>query len=273
MVDSAADLAEEQKARVDPMYHGKIDGLLGAYARRLAGNMNDGYAIDARVPSVLVAGPANFPTKKKEKQNAARDRNMREWQEIQGLLDKIRRTGTGGISADDPEAAAKLKVKLESLEEAQETMKLVNGYYRKEGTLEGCPCLTREQTEKLKADMASGWHQGKAPYLPWQLSNNSAEIRRVKKRIALLAQKDQQEYRGWTFNGGHVEPDKADNRLRVYFDEKPDGETRAVLKSRGFRWSPRAGAWQRQLTDNALRAAGEIAGIQPLTGDAGGKAE
>ena len=84
-VDKAAAIAEEQKARVDPMYHEKIDRLLDSYARRLAENLNQSYAIAIRCPSVLVAGPANFPVRKKEKQNRADDGNMREWQEIQGM--------------------------------------------------------------------------------------------------------------------------------------------------------------------------------------------
>ena len=100
MVDKAAAIAEQQKSRVDPMYHEKIDHLLDTYARKLAENMNQGFAIDARVPSVLIAGPSNFPVGKKEKQNRARDSNMEEWRHIQGLLDKIRSTGMGGISAD-----------------------------------------------------------------------------------------------------------------------------------------------------------------------------
>lgn len=117
------------------MYHEKIDSLLDTYARKLAANMNKGYEIDARVPSILIAGGSNFPTRKKEKQNAARDSNYREWQDIQGLLDKIRSTGMGGISADDPQAVQKLEKKLESLEKSQETMKAVNAYYRKHKTL------------------------------------------------------------------------------------------------------------------------------------------
>ena len=87
MVDKAAAIAEQQKSRVDPMYHEKIDHLLDTYARKLAENMNQGFAIDARVPSVMIAGPANFPVGKKEKQNRARDSNMEEWRYIQGLLD------------------------------------------------------------------------------------------------------------------------------------------------------------------------------------------
>ncbi len=34
---------------------------------------------------------------------------MREWQAIQGLLDKIRSTGMGGIRQDDPQAIPKLE--------------------------------------------------------------------------------------------------------------------------------------------------------------------
>ena len=267
-VDEAVQLAERQKQRVDdPMYHEKIDSLLDTYARKLAANMNKGYEIDARVPSILIAGGSNFPTRKKEKQNAARDSNYREWQDIQGLLDKIRSTGMGGISADDPQAVQKLEKKLESLEKSQETMKAVNAYYRKHKTLDGCPHLLPEQLEKLKADMASSWHLEDKPFATWALSNNSAEIRRVKDRIKSLSQQKEIGFVGWEFDGGKVEANTEANRLQIFFEDKPDEATREALKSNGFRWSPKAGAWQRQLTSNAYYAADYVKAIAPLTGE------
>ena len=266
-VDEAVQLAERQKRRVDPMYHAKIDSLLDTYARKLAANMNKGYEIDARVPSILIAGGSNFPTRKKEKQNAARDSNYREWQDIQGLLDKIRSTGMGGISADDPQAVQKLEKKLESLEKSQETMKAVNAYYRKHKTLDGCPHLSSEQLEKLKADMASSWHLGDKPFATWALSNNSAEIRRVKDRIKSLSQQKEIGFVGWEFDGGKVEANTEANRLQIFFEDKPDEATREALKSNGFRWSPKVGAWQRQLTSNAYYAADYVKAIAPLTGE------
>ena len=266
-VDEAVQLAERQKRRVDPMYHEKIDSLLDTYARKLAANMNKGYEIDARVPSILIAGGSNFPTRKKEKQNAARDSNYREWQDIQGLLDKIRSTGMGGISADDPQAVQKLEKKLESLEKSQETMKAVNAYYRKHKTLDGCPHLSPEQLEKLKADMASSWHLGDKPFATWALSNNSAEIQRVKDRIKSLSQQKEIGFVGWEFDGGKVEANTEANRLQIFFEDKPDEATREALKSNGFRWSPKAGAWQRQLTSNAYYAADYVKAIAPLTGE------
>ena len=265
-VDKAFALAQEQKKRVDPMYHEKIDSLLDTYARKLAANMNHGYEIDARVPSILIAGGSNFPVRKKEKQNAARDSNMQEWQYIQGLLDKIRSTGMGGIRQDDPQAIPKLQKKLAGLEKAQETMKAVNAYYRKHGTLDGCPHLSPENLESLKADMASGWHYEKKPFQSWELSNNNAEIRRVRQRIESLTRANEVAYVGWEFDGGHVEANREQGRLQVFFDGKPEADARQQLKENGFRWAPSVGAWQRLLNDNAYYASDRIACIQPLSG-------
>ena len=266
-IDEAVQIAERQKKRVDPMYHEKIDSLLDTYARKLAANMNKGYEIAGRVPSILIAGGSNFPTRKKEKQNAATDRNMQEYRDIQGLLDKIRSTGMGGISADDPQAVEKLQKKLAGLEKSQETMKAVNAYYRKHKTLDGCPHLPPEQLEKLKADMSSQWHLGDKPFASWALSNNNAEIRRVKDRIKSLSQTKEIGFVGWEFEGGRVEANTEANRLQIFFDGKPDEATRTELKSNGFRWSPKAEAWQRQLTNNAYYAADYVKSIQPLTGE------
>ena len=265
-VDKAFALAQEQKKRVDPMYHEKIDSLLDTYARKLAANMNHGYEIDARVPSILIAGGSNFPVRQKEKQNAARDSNMQEWQYIQGLLDKIRSTGMGGIRQDDPQAIPKLQKKLAGLEKAQETMKAVNAYYRKHGTLDGCPHLSPENLENLKADMASGWHYEKKPFQSWELSNNNAEIRRVRQRIESLTRANEVAYVGWEFDGGHVEANRDQGRLQVFFDGKPEADARQQLKEHGFRWAPSVGAWQRLLNDNAYHASDRIACIQPLSG-------
>ena len=266
-VDEAAGLAARQKKRVDPSFHAKIDGLLDTYARKLAANMNKGYEITARVPSILITGGSNFPVRKKEKQNAAADKNMQEFTEIQGLLDKIRSTGMGGISADDPDAVSKLESKLAKLEQAQETMKAVNAYYRKNKTLDGCPHLSPEQTEKLKASMSGSYRANPKPFESYQLSNNNAEIHRLKDRITALTRRKELGYVGWEFDGGRVEANTADNRLQIFFDEKPDKDIREELKGSGFRYAPSAEAWQRQLNDNAIYAADRIKCIQPLTGE------
>lgn len=265
MVNRAYAIGEQQKGRVDPMYHEKIDGLIDRYARKLAENINQGNAIDARVPSVLIAGPANFPVRQKEKQNAARDRNMGEYAEIAGLLDKVRSTGMGGISADDDRAVEKLEKKLADLEAEQESMKSINAYFRKHKTLDGCPDLTFEQAEQLKASMSRDWRKAPVPYPSYWLSNNNANIRRVRQRINDL--KSRSEFVGWTFPGGEAKINEGENRLQLIFEGKPPEDQRRELKSGGFRWAPSQGAWQCQLTREAIRAAARIDFLRPEGGE------
>ena len=105
-------IAEEQKAKVDPMYHDKIDSLVESYCRKLAANTNKGFEIDSRYPSVMISGAGNFNTRKKEKQNAARQKNWEERKKIEAIIDKIKGVGAAGISSDDPNAIAKSQKKL-----------------------------------------------------------------------------------------------------------------------------------------------------------------
>ena len=169
---------------------------------------------------------------------------------------------------DDPQAAAKLEAKLVKLESAQETMKAVNAYFRKNKTLEGCPSLTPEQITKLQQEMSQSWHLDKSrPYPAYMLSNNNAEIRRIRGRIEQVRQHEDTNFAGWEFDGGRVEANKADNRLQVFFDGKPDEAARDELKANGFRWASSVGAWQRQLNKNAYYAAGYISCIQPISGE------
>lgn len=264
MVDAATELAERQKQRVDPMYHEKIDRLLEIYCRKLAENMNASYSIEARCPSILISGGGNFPVRKKERQNAARDRNLEEWNYIQGLLDKIRSVGTGGISSDDPQAVEKLEAKLAALEKHQELMKAANVAIRMKDPTEGDAKLaelgyTPEDIAKLREPDFCG----RIGYPAYLLQNNNANIRRIRGRIAELKKRTESTPEGWEFDGGRVVVNTTENRLQVIFDGKPDADVRTELKGEGFRWAPSQGAWQRQLTDNAMRAARRLKCIAP----------
>ena len=264
MVDAATELAERQKQRVDPMYHEKIDRLLEIYCRKLAENMNASYSIEARCPSILISGGGNFPVRKKERQNAARDRNLEEWNYIQGLLDKIRSVGTGGISSDDPQAVEKLEAKLAALEKHQELMKAANVAIRMKDPTEGDAKLaelgyTPEDIAKLREPDFCG----RIGYPAYLLQNNNANIRRIRGRIAELKKRTESTPEGWEFDGGRVVVNTAENRLQIIFDGKPNADIRTELKGEGFRWAPSQGAWQRQLTDNAMRAARRLKCIAP----------
>lgn len=256
-VDEAYVIADRCKKRVDPMYHEKIDHLAARYSEKLAANLNDNYRIGTMCPSILISGGSNFPVAKKKKQNAAMDRNMEEYREIQKILDRIKSVGTGGISSDDPMALEKLRKKLEVLIKHQDLMKAANAAIRMKDTAKGDAKLaelgyTPEEIKQLREPDFCG----RIGYPAYALSNNNANIRRIKERIAELEKRESEEApNGWKFDGGEVQMNKDENRLQIFFEGKPDEGTRTDLKSHGFRWSPRNGCWQRQLTNNAVWAA------------------
>ena len=191
------------------------------------------------------------------------------------------------ISSDDPEAVLKLEAQLAELENDQAFMKTANAYFRKHGTMVGCPGISDEDAGTLDAriDAKESWQQ-KQPYASYVLTNNGANIRRIKKRIAELNRRDElfsagdggsidnptgledRLINGWEFegidgNGGRVEMNKELNRIQIFFSSKPSEDVRTQLKSRGFKWAPSQSAWQRQLNANGLYAVKQIACIQP----------
>lgn len=265
MVDEAVEIAEKQKKKVDSIHHERIDRLLDTYARKLAENLNEGYEIGTRCPSIAVSGRANFPVNKKNKQNAAEKRNWEEFKKIQGILHTIRGVGMAGISSDDPQAIQKLEAKQATLEQAHETMKAVNAYYRKYKTLDGCPYLKESELKRIEKEMRRSGRTDDKPFATYTLTNSRNNIKQVQQRIAELKKwKTQTPPEGWKFDGGEVVMNVAENRLQVLFHEKPSDEMRSELKHHGFRWAPSQGAWQRKLTNNAIYEAKHMKILEPI---------
>ena len=163
-----------------------------------------------------------------------------------------------GISSDDPNALVKLRSKLTELEQLQDTMKKVNAIIRNYPTTELrikalLPLSNNE--EPLARKLLEPDYAGRIGFREYQFTNNSANIRRVKDRIAGLEKAAQRETKEEVTGKYTYREDTEQNRVMFLFDGKPDEPTRVMLKGRGFKWSPTRNAWIRQLTDNALYAA------------------
>jgi hypothetical protein len=183
------------------------------------------------------------------------------------LTEEIKMTNNRVISASDPQALEKLTAKLQGCRELQETMKGVNAHWRKTGSCAGAPGITDEQAKKLDdkvADPRYSWDR--IPFSDYDLKNNYGEIRRLEKRIAEITFNKEVGFSGWEFAGGTAEANTEMNRLQLFFDEKPNDSQRANLKANGFKWAPSQDAWQRQLNDNAIYAAGRLDFLKPTDG-------
>ncbi|MDR1209975.1 MAG: hypothetical protein LBK41_06655, partial [Clostridiales bacterium] len=73
-------------------------------------------------------------------------------------------------------------------------------------------------------------------------------------------------FSGWEFEGGRAEANTELNRLQLFFDERTDKDKHSTLRHAGFVYSHTNGAYQRQLNDNAIYAAGRLNFIKPSDG-------
>ena len=260
-VNSAAELVEQQKDRVSTFYHDKLDALLNSYARRLAQWTNDYNRNQASYPSQFIAGAGNFNMRKHNRQMAREDSLWEEYRQIEAILDKIRSIGTGPVDLADPHAREMLTERLNSQRQMLEDAKAANAYYRKHKTLEGCPGFTSEQAANLTDPNIFDIRVHGSPFPAYELASIRGKIERTEQRLAELDRREQQAAEpqtGTAFDGGQIVRNIDLNRLQILFDAIPDADTRAALKQNGFRWSPKNRAWQRQLTDNAERAARQV---------------
>lgn len=266
-VNKAAQLVEQQKARVSAFYHDKLDALLNSYARRLAAWTNDYNRNQSSYPSQFIAGAGNYNMKKHNRQMAREDSLWEEYRQIEAILDKIRSVGHGPVDLADPHAREMLTERLNSQRQMLEDAKTANAYYRKHKTLEGCPGLSEKNRAWLTRPGVFASGDGSpislygSPFPAYQLSSIRGKIERTEQRLAEIDRREQQAAEpqtGTAFDGGQIVRNIDLNRLQILFDAIPDADTRAALKQNGFRWSPKNQAWQRQLTDNAERAARQV---------------
>lgn len=247
--DLADVIAEERPEDAERAY-----GLAERYAKRLADNMNAESRIGCMCPSVMISGPANFPVRKKEKQNAAWDRNRKEWNEIQEILQKIEniRYRKEIIKSGDEDAVEKLERKLDELKAAQEKMKAANRAIRMKDSEKGDAKLKELGFSDAQIkELREPDYCGRVGFPDYALQNNNANIHRTEDRLKSLKATKERGTQETECKFFKVVKNTEIMRLQLIFDGKPDPEVRDILKGNGFKWAPSQSAWQRQLTGNA----------------------
>lgn len=159
------------------------------------------------------------------------------------------------IFSDDPNAAEKIDAKIARLQARQELMKAANKCVRKEDR-EGLAELGFNEIQIVKLFETD--FCGRLGFPDYALTNNGANIRRLKQRLETIEAHADDETSEIEIGSVTIEDNVEDNRLRIFFPGKPDSQVRAALKSHGFRWAPSVGAWQRNRSNQAIYWARQI---------------
>ncbi|MBN1892323.1 MAG: DUF3560 domain-containing protein [Clostridiales bacterium] len=159
------------------------------------------------------------------------------------------------IYSSDAGAIDTLKEKLAKLEENHELMVRANRLVKKGDRASLEILIGPELADKLATPDVFGV----MGFPAYAIAKNRANARRIKKRIKDLEviknAKDTED----EINGIGIIEDVTDMRIRLVFPDKPSPDVIKSLKSHGFRWSPRARAWQRLISSEARYWAYKIA--------------
>lgn len=169
------------------------------------------------------------------------------------------------VMAGDADATERLEEKIKTAEAVQDRMRAVNAAIRKHKKAGPEAQVTAMVEAGIKRAQAVGLlspdFAGRIGFADYELTNNNANIKRMKERLASVSRNQAKEDTVIEGENARFEDCPADNRVRLFFTGKPSEEVRSTLKRGGFRWSPTIGAWQAYRNYLSIGKAKQVAGI------------
>jgi len=225
---------EEALADLERYRQGYRDRHMGALRRR------------ARVMSAMIAGPANFPTRRNQKASDSYEsavNDLVEWSNRVRSKIVAHYSGRETVRTGDSNAVEALREKLAKMEVQHEFMKAANKVIKGKG----------EQEEKVEALLALDDNLTEAEavkiltvpdcfnhigFATFELTNSNARIKHAKEQLE-KAQKLASQVTTETMIGAvRIINNVEDDRLELYFPARTSKELYDELKAHGFRFTP-----------------------------------
>lgn len=169
-----------------------------------------------------------------------------------------RRRSDEPIMAADPDAQRKLAERIKHLENIRQAMKDIKAAVRLKAVVTGNERLRAMGLNDTMIEKCRG--EGRSLFPAYILQNLGANITRLRTRLENVeAEAKRAPAEDVEHDGYRVVENTHMSRIQLVFDAKPDADTRAMLKRKGFRWAPSQDAWQRHLNANGRNAVRHVA--------------
>lgn len=253
-----------------------LPSVFAQYRARQSSAYRAYLASSSRCVSSFIAGPSNFPAARMNKRADIAHKRFNEYYDggkaaMRRAIKELR-PDLRPIMAGDADAVERLQKEIDKAERVQVLMKSANAAIRKHAKAgeahQVAALMELGLTEAGAVEFLRPDYAGRIGAPAYALSNNSANIRRMKERLEkITSAKAQPVTQLESASGITLEDDAPANRVRLFFPGKPSEEIRADLKSSGFRWAPSLGAWQAYRNRCALETAKRLAGA-PVASEA-----
>ncbi|GAB1376861.1 hypothetical protein MASR1M48_17130 [Lactococcus petauri] len=224
----------------------KLGENKGNYERKFIAKIMLFYHRQSRCASSMITGPANFNYRRNSKAMDSRDRAIQDFDHWRTryfrLVNRVRT-----LSPED-EIDVTLE-ELEALETRKEIYKAADKIKAKEEKIAFLQ-ESGQLTDRIKNWIEQGW----------TLSSTSltTKIRERKKKLEVMRARivRKTNFEKIEFAGGFV--DIENDRVIIKHDTKPPREVLDVLRTSGFKYSPKTSSWVRKHTENAVYQAKRI---------------
>lgn len=211
---------------------------------------------------------------RRAKQSAKWDRGHRKQIAADELERRAQSIGNGGVASDDPNAVPQLEAKLARINQERDDIKAVNRIVRKHCPKNMPGPTWPEPRQAIIDDLeAAGYGDyatkavtieftGRVGFASFELSNRTANARRIQQRIDDLNQMNESEaIEGeWEGDNWQMWVDYDAGRIFLEIDGRLTRESFSKIRSQGgFNWSRRDQRYVRKITPNALRAITRLA--------------
>lgn len=252
-----------EKAFLAPLMEEEFARYREGYRSRLLKKLHS----DSRCLSWMITGPSNFPTRRNEKRNNVAHKRLEELLEFRqralAAITKKLCPELRPIMAGDADALESLQKKIASEEafvaECHAVNKAHKAFLKDPASLDAAPFT--EERKKFIREYKTRYSWEPHPIPPYEFTNRSANIRRLKKRLASLTEAKATPASETEGTQARLEDCPADNRIRLFFPGKPAVDVRERLKHAGFRWSPTLDCWQAYRNSNTAETARKEAGL------------
>lgn len=257
------DYQERREARIDRL-HARAESKAGEAESRMAAFHGIHEHIPMGQPILVGHHSEGRHRRDLERASAHADAALKAQTEARKLEERARAAEKNqAVSSDDPEAVRKLKEQIAAAEKTQETYRALNKIVKAKGLTDDEKVSRLVSEHGVKEATARRFLQpdelGRTGVPDYQLTNNSANIRRMKQRVEQLGAVAAKPASETSYGDVRVHDNADANRVQLFFPGKPDDATRAELKAHGFRWAPSEGAWQRHRSEGALYHAKRLA--------------
>lgn len=234
----------------------------GNYAEKYVAHLRIWAGRKSRCLSVMITGPANFPTTRNRK---SMDSEQRAWDEFRAWRERYIKAVNRVKTKSPEEEIDDALIRLEKERNNHTLMIEVNKIFRRKTSDEEKRKALLEElelSEKLVNNLMTPDCFGQCGFASYALTNSNARIKNLEQKVLIMKNRIQRRdsFEKIEFSGGCI--DIENDRVVIRHDEKPPREVIESLKSHGFRWSSHWKCWCRKHTGNALRDAKSVCGVE-----------